>query len=149
MIEITVNSLGVRAPPTVSPDLPVSEAAQHLRRPAVPALVVQLDGQVVGIVTESDVVATVAETTEQPTVGEIMSTPVTTIEPTATLDTVIETMRGAGVKHLPVVRDGSYHGLLSADALSPYLSRGKLEIEWHGEPLRVDTTDGQEFTMRG
>ncbi len=149
MIEMTVSGLEVRAPPTVSPDLSATEAAQDLRRPAVPALVVCVDNSVVGIVTESDIVAMVAETTEQPTVGEIMSTPVTTIEPTATLEAATETMRAAGVRHLPVVTDGSYRGLLSADALSPYLSRGKLEIEWHGEPLHVESTDTEEFSMSG
>ena len=143
MIEMTVNSLGVQAPPTVSPDLAAAEAAQHLRRPAVPALVVCLDDAVTGIVTESDIVAMVAETAEQPTVGEIMSTPVTTIEPTATLKAATETMQAAGVRHLPVVSDGSYCGLLSADSLSPYLSRGKLEIEWHGESLRLEPPGGQ------
>ena len=147
MIEMTVNGLGVRAPPTVSPDLPATEAAERLRRPSVSALVVRLDDAVAGIVTESDIVAMVAETTAQPTVGEIMSSPVTTIEPTATLEAATETMQAAGVKHLPVVSDGSYRGLLSADALSPYLSRGKLEIEWHGESLNLESPDGQEFRM--
>jgi CBS domain-containing protein len=149
MIEMTVDNLGVRAPPTVSPDLPAREAAQRLRCPTVPALVVCLDDVVTGIVTESDIVAMVAETTEEPTVEEIMSTPVTTIEPTATLETATETMRAAGIRHLPVVSDGSYRGLLSADALSPYLSRGKLEIEWHGESLNLESPDGREFRMGG
>ncbi len=138
MIERTVETVDIRSPPTIAPAAPVTEAARRLRRPDVPALPVLGDDSVVGIVTESDVVALVAETDDRPAVRELMSSPVTTIEPTATLSAAAERMRTAGVRHLLVVDDGRYRGLLSARTLAPFLSRHRLEIEWDDDPLRVD-----------
>lgn len=146
MIETTVENVEIGSPPTIGPDTPVNEAAQHLRRPEVSALPVLEDDAVVGIVTGSDVVALVAETDERPPVHAIMSTPVTTVSPTATLDAAAETMRANGVRHLPVLSDGVYLGLLSAQTLEPYLSRRKLEIEWQGEPAHVDPDESRELT---
>jgi len=110
MIETTVESVDVRSPPPLTTETPVSEAAQYLRRTDVPALTVLEDESVVGIVTESDIVALVAETDDRPAVREIMSAPVTTISPAATLTEAAETMRTNGVKQLPVVSDGIYRG---------------------------------------
>lgn len=144
MLETTVEAVEIRSPHPVAPEVSVTEAAQHLRRPEIPALVVLEDDAVIGIVTESDVVASVAETDEQPPVWAIMATPVTTIAPTATLREAAETMRTSGVKHLPVVADGIYRGLLSVQTLAPYLSRRQLEIERQDEPTRVELPDRRE-----
>lgn len=141
MIDTPVEAVRLRSPPPVAPETPVPEAANHLREPDVPALPVLADGTLVGIVTDSDLVALLAETDDRPAVRAIMSTPVTTITPTATLHDAAETMRAAGVKHLPVVRNGRYRGMLSVDSLAPFLSRSTLDIEWHGDPLRIETDD--------
>ncbi len=102
MIETTVESVDLRSPPTIAPETPVTEAAHSLRRPTVSALPVLEDESVVGIVTESDIVALVAETDDRPATRTIMSAPVTTISPTATISDAAETMRTHGVKHLPL-----------------------------------------------
>ncbi|QCS41523.1 cyclic nucleotide-binding/CBS domain-containing protein [Natrinema versiforme] len=146
MIETTVESIDLRSPPRITSETPVTEAAHALRRPTVSALPVLEDESVVGIVTESDLVALVAETDERPATRAIMSAPVTTISPTATIAEAAETMRTDGVKHLPVVDDGVYRGLLSARTLAPYLSRHRLEIEWRDEPLRLEASEGRELT---
>ncbi|MDS0475346.1 CBS domain-containing protein [Natrinema sp. 1APR25-10V2] len=146
MIETTVETVSLESARTISPETPLTEAAQQLRRTEVPALVVLSDESIVGIVTESDIVALVAETDEQPPVRQFMSTPVTTITPDATLSEAAETMRTAGVKHLPVIDDGVYRGLLSAATLAPYLSRHRLEIEWEDEPMSLESVEGREIT---
>ncbi|ELY68052.1 CBS domain-containing protein [Natrinema versiforme] len=146
MIETTVEAVDLRSPPTITPETPAKVAAQSLRRPTVSALPVLEDESVVGIVTESDLVALVAETDDRPATRAIMSAPVTTVSPTATIADAAETMRTNGVKHLPVVDDGVYRGLLSAHTLAPYLPRHRLEIEWRDEPLRLEATEGQELT---
>jgi CBS domain-containing protein len=130
MIETTVAHVEVRTPEPVTPDTPVAEAAQSLRRVDVPALPVVEDDAVVGILTESDVVAMVAETADRPVVGAVMSSPVATITPTATLTAAAETMRSVGVEQLAVVDDGIYCGVLSATTVAPFLSRRALDIEW-------------------
>lgn len=126
----------------VEPSTPVTEAAQHLRDPSVPVLVVRDEtGDLVGVVTESDLVALLAETDDVTAVDEAMSAPVTTIRPSATVSEAAERMREAGVKHLPVVDDrGAYRGVVSASTLAPYCSRRSLDVEWTAEPLRVDAS---------
>jgi CBS domain-containing protein len=145
MIQTTIDAVGVSRPPTISPDTPVDEAATYLRRAEVSALPVLADGAVAGIVTASDLVAMVAETAERPAVRAIMSTPVTTISPTATVCDAAERMRAEGVKHLPVVTDDGYRGLLSVADLAPYLPRYSLDIEWQAEPLSVETDGGRRL----
>jgi CBS domain-containing protein len=141
MIETTVDAVRTEGARTVTPATPVPEAAEHLRDPAVSALPVVEEGDVVGMLTESDLVAMVAETDERPAVREIMSTPVTTVSPTATVHEAAERMRTAGVKHLPVVSDGVFGGLLSVEALAPYCSRHSVDVGWEGEPTRVDAAE--------
>jgi CBS domain-containing protein len=112
----------------------------------VPALVVSEGDTVVGVITESDLVAMVAETDERPPVRSVMSTPATTVSTDATVFEAAETMRTAGVRHLPVVEDGVYCGLLSTTTLAPYLSRHNLDVEWTDEPKRVGATERRGVT---
>lgn len=139
MIETHVSAVVSSAAGTVSPDTPASEAAQQLRDPTVPALVVlDREERVVGIVTDSDFVALVAETRESVPVEAIMSTPVATIAPNLPTGLAADRMSEIGVKHLPVVENETYRGLVFLRSLAPYLARSRLEIAWKGEPLRVD-----------
>lgn len=146
MIEITVGRIDPPTAPTVSPDSPVSEVAAKLRRTDTPAVVVLEDSAVVGVVTDSDIVAMVAETDAKPDVRSIMSAPAATVSPHATLVDAAATMRENGVKHLPVVDSVGCCGLLSAEELSPYLSRYQVDIEWQGEPLEVGATSASGVT---
>ena len=142
MIEIPIEHALTRSARTLRPKTPVSEAAQRLRDPDVPALVVLEDETVVGIVTESDIVAFVAETLESYPVETIMSAPVTTISPSESITAAAETMRTDGVKHLPVVEGETYCGLVSISTLAPYLSRRRLDIDWQDDPIRIGADDG-------
>ncbi|WP_251341430.1 CBS domain-containing protein [Haloplanus halophilus] len=145
MIRTTVDAVGLREPPTISPGTSASAAAAYLRRATVSALPVLADGDVVGVVTDSDLVAMVAETADRPAVRAIMSAPVTTISPDSTVCEAAERMRTAGVKHLPVVTDEGYRGVVSAADLAPYLPRYSLDIEWQDDPLSVGTDGGRKF----
>ncbi|MFD1632370.1 CBS domain-containing protein [Haloplanus ruber] len=145
MIETTLSSADLRSPPTISPGTPVSEAAEYLRRPPVSALPVLDEGAVVGIITAADLVAMVAETDGRPPVRVIMSSPVTTVSPETTVSGAAERMRTAGVKHLPVVDDEGYRGLLSVTDLSPYLPRHQLNVEWRDDPLSIESDGGREL----
>lgn len=138
MIETTIETVTTPTVPTIAPETPVTEAAEQLRATDVSALVVLDSGTVVGVVTEGDIVALVAETDERPAVRAIMSAPVTTVTPGTTVFEAVERMRTRGVKHLPVVDDGVFRGLVSASALAPYCSRHNVAIDWEDDPLRVD-----------
>ncbi|CCQ36260.1 CBS domain protein [Natronomonas moolapensis 8.8.11] len=145
MIEPTVEPVVTDDAATVSPGLPAPEAAERLRDPAVPALVV-LDsaGDVVGIASDSDFVALVAESPGSVPVEAIMSSPVRTVAPGTPLGLAADRMNEAGVKHLPVVEEGVYRGLVTLEAMAPFLSRNRLRVAWKGDPIHIDTEERSE-----
>lgn len=146
MIETSVETVADSSAPTITPETPVSEAAELLRDPTVDALAVLESSAVIGIVTESDVVAMVAETDDRPPVGAFMSSPVTTASTGTTISDAGRRMQREGVKHLPLTEDGVYLGLVSADQLAPYLTRHKVDVEWADDPVRIDAVDGTGMT---
>ncbi|WP_227134306.1 CBS domain-containing protein [Halorubellus salinus] len=139
MIDVPVVEAMDDRTPVVASDQSMRDAAELLRHPAVPALVVRDDPDAVtGILTESDVVAAVAEGAVDRTVASCMSTPVVTITPSTPVGLAADRMRKAGVTLLPVVADDEYLGLVSRDTLAPHVARHRLDIDWDADPLRVD-----------
>ena len=148
MIDVPVSAVMTDAP-TVPPATTAAETAQHLRRADVRAVVV--GPAVAGIVTESDIVAVVAEGGDDPTVESFMSSPVVTVGPTTPVGLAADRMRDAGVACLPVVDDsgsppdrgspaggdGRYLGLVTRADVAPYLSRHRLDVDWEGDPLSL------------
>ncbi len=139
MIPTPVETVLSRPANTLPRTAKASEAARRLRDPHVPAVVV-LDerDEVAGIVTDSDLVALVAEACEDVPVADIVSGPVVTVSPEESVRTAARRMRESGVAHLVVVEDGICCGLVTRDALAPHVSRHTLDVEWQGEPLRVE-----------
>lgn len=137
MIDVPVSSAMIERKPLISPTETTVGAAERLRQPDVPALFVEDDdGTLVGVVTESDIVATIAEGGENPTVDAYMTTPVQTVGPKVPVGLAADKMRDVGVTVLAVVDDG-YEGYVTVDQLAPYLPRHRLEITWEGDPVRL------------
>lgn len=126
----------VEREPTVSPTTTTKEAAEQLRDPETPALFVKDDGELLGVVTESDIVATIAEGGENPPVESYMSAPVQTVSPTQPVGLAADRMRDTGVTVLAVV-DEDYVGFVTVETLAPYLPRHRLAITWNGDPVRL------------
>ena len=147
MIDRSIADIDTEFAPTVRPDAPVSDAAEALRSPDASAVVVLDEGRPVGIVTESDIVAMVAETDQQPPVRSIMSAPVVTVSPDETVGEVAERMKSRGVRHLPIVDGEAYCGMVSPKTLGPYLSRHRFDIEWSDEPLSVGDDVGGTLSL--
>lgn len=156
MIDVPVSAVMTDAP-TVPPATTAAEAAQHLRRADVRAVVV--GPAVAGIVTESDIVAVVAEGGDDPTVESFMSSPVVTVGPTTPVGLAADRMRDAGVTRLAVVNGaasgssavrtesddgGRPLGLVTRADIAPYLSRHRLDVDWDGDPLSLDGTGTPE-----
>jgi CBS domain-containing protein len=155
MIDVPVSAVMTETAPTVPPDTTTVDAARRLRRSDVHAVVVSDGGTLVGIVTEADIVALVAEGGENPAVEAFMSSPVVTVSPTTPVGLAADRMRDVGVTRLPVVEDGSgtdagdrteasddgaYRGLVTRADVAPYLSRHRLDVDWEGDPLSLDGT---------
>jgi CBS domain-containing protein len=104
---------------TVTADQLVSAAIGVLREHNIGALVVSgapESDTVVGILSERDVVRELAaqgSTVLNRTVGDLMSTEVTTCEPRATVDQVMRIMTERRIRHIPVVSNGRLTGLVS------------------------------------
>jgi CBS domain-containing protein len=102
---------------TITPQDSVHALLDALAEHKVGALVVTAaDGAVEGIVSERDVVrhlqARGTAVLEQP-VGAIMTSPVHTAVPEATLDELMVLMTEQRIRHVPVVVDGRLTGIVS------------------------------------
>ena len=108
-------------PRTVNVDDTVKDAAALMRDGDIGDVIVVEGGQVAGIVTDRDIVVrAVAEgrDAESTPVSEICTTGITTIEPDASVDDALRTMREDDIRRLPVVRDGSPVGIVSLGDLA-------------------------------
>jgi CBS domain-containing protein len=101
---------------TVSCDTPVREAVALLAERRIGAAPVMKDGEVVGIMSERDVIyclqAGGAEMLDWP-VEKVMSTPAITAEPDMPVLAGLSMMTERRIRHLPVVVDGRLVGLVS------------------------------------
>ena len=113
---------------TVEGDLTIVEAASELTDRHIGSLLVaaeQSDGKrIEGIVTETDVVASVARATDPETaVAEVMSSPVVTARPTDSIETAGSRMAKNEVKKLPVTERGDPIGIVTTTDLAHFTSR--------------------------
>lgn len=109
---------------TVTPDRPVQEAIKQMEDMAAGTSVVMDDGEVVGIISERDVIRKVVlkgKNIEKVNVGDIMSTNLTTVSPNTPLDECMKLMTDKRIRHLPVLRDKQLCGIVSIGDVVKYL----------------------------
>lgn len=115
---------------------PVSEAIAMLARKRIGALPVIRDGEVVGIVSERDVIYRLAEAGRECLDGPveaIMTSPPVTVTPDTTIDAALALMTKRRFRHFPVLKDGQ---------LIAFISIGDLvkckfdEVEHEAEAMR-------------
>jgi len=123
---------------TIAPDAPVIEAAQRLRDEDIGSLVVEDDGDCVGIITESDIVAVTAAEgdTRALSVGDVMAETLVTITPDVDIETAVDRLRTNNIKKLPVVEDGSLVGIVTTTDLSDYIPHLSRAREQTAEPSK-------------
>ena len=123
IVDIPVRDVMNAPARTVAAEAAIVDAAARLRDEGIGSLVVQSDGENVGIITESDIVAVTAAEgdTRALTVGDVMSTALVSIGPDATVEDAVERLRTHGIKKLPVVEDGVLVGIVTTTDISNYL----------------------------
>jgi len=105
-----------RAIYSIGPEDPVLEAIRMMADHHVGALLVMRGPELVGIVSERDYARKVilrGRSSSETLVWEIMSAPVITVSPDATVDDCMRLVTNRRVRHLPVVEDGKVTGVIS------------------------------------
>jgi CBS domain-containing protein len=123
----------------------VHETARYLRDNQIRAVgVLNAQGRLIGIVSQSDVSDKVAAENKCPAwmrLPEIMSTNLVLVKPATALDECLWLMEKHKIFHLPVVDDeGGYHGLISVQDL--------LRVIATDQKARADMLEAYIFTNR-
>ncbi len=117
---LKARDLMIPNPVQIKHDATVYEAAKLMESKNIASLiVVDDDGRVLGIVTAKDIVLRVVAKGLDPRevrMRDIVSSPVTVVEPDAPLKTVVNMMIGTGHGHIPVVdSSGRAIGIVTVD----------------------------------
>ena len=131
---------------SISEDATVHDAAKYLRERGVrSAGVVNKDGKLTGVVSQSDISDKVAAENKCPAwmrVTEIMTAELVTVPPEAPLDACLQLMEKFGIYHLLVVDDKTtrFHGMISVTDL--------LAVIASDEKARADLLEDLMFPKR-
>ena len=114
----------------------VREAVQLLASKRIGALPVIDGGRVVGIFSERDVLYRLAEEGETclgRLVGQVMTAPIISIEPSTRIDEALGLMTRRRIRHLPVIENGALRGFISIGDL---VKSRMDEVEHEAEAMR-------------
>jgi CBS domain-containing protein len=117
----TVEEIMTRDPRTVNADDPIVDAARQMREGDIGDVIVLKDGQVEGIVTDRDIVVRAvadARDAESTRVGDVCTTGLEAIQPSASVDDALRKMRESDIRRLPVVEGGRPVGIVSLGDLA-------------------------------
>ena len=121
-----VSSIMTKNPKTVSPTTSVVSAAKTMKSARISALFVKKGKQLVGIVTDTDIVRR-AVSSGKPlgklTVEKIMTSPIRSIEAGSPIDDAQDMMGDHSIRHLGVTRNGEIVGVVSVRDLLLFYKR--------------------------
>jgi len=109
----------------IDADATVLDAVQQMVTMNVGSLLVTVEGEVTGIVTERDYLrrVTLEDRTEDAQVREIMSSPLVVATLETTIDERMALMTDRRIRHVPVVDEGDVVGLVSIGDLVKFKSK--------------------------
>lgn len=115
-VSLKVKDVMVTNVVTVDVGVSVRKAVERMNNHEIGCLVVLEKGHFAGILTERDVLKRIvakARNPEKTLVGDVMSRPLITVDPDASLEEALELMFKKRVKKLTVVKDKELVGLIS------------------------------------
>lgn len=128
----TVAQIMTKRPKAIGPKTSIVSAAKSMRTARVGSLLVKKGKQLVGIVTDTDIVRR-AVATGKPlgklTVDKVMTTPLCTIEGSQPVDDAQAMMGDLGVRHLAVTKGGAIVGVVSVrDVMLSYRKYAQTKV---------------------
>ncbi len=118
---------------TIAGDAPLSQAVDELGSRKIGALLVMEGGEVVGIISERDLIYCLREHGAQSldwAVSRAMSSPAITVTPDTAVLSALALMTQQRIRHLPVVENGQLRGLVSiGDLVKHRIDRIESEAE--------------------
>lgn len=128
-----LNDLTKRKCLTVSPDAPIESVISTLTSNSIGALVVQTEqGIVVGIISERDVIHSLAErkSLDGLVVDDIMTRRVISIEPNSSSTEIMKIMTEKKLRHLPIISENNLIGIVSiGDVVQHLIKKYQSEAE--------------------
>jgi formate transporter len=116
-----VRKLMTKGPPTIAPDKTVVEAVEAMKRHSVGSILVgESDDKAVGIVSEADIVRKVLAAGAKPDtvkVGEIMSSPLISVDVKTPVYSIYNTMTEHRIRHLVITDQDQKVGFVSVKDL--------------------------------
>jgi CBS domain-containing protein len=112
----TIGHLMNKAIQKIDHRVTVQEAALKMKEKKIGSLLVEDEGQYVGIITETDIVRKAVARgldLKKETVGSLMSSPVITLDQQRSPRDAHDLMGESGVRHLGVTRNGKIVGVVS------------------------------------
>lgn len=118
---------------TAAPSMTLAEAARVLSEKRIGALVIMHGAQLLGILSERDIVKTLAhsgaDALDRP-VGEIMTSRIVTCALNDGVDELMDVMTEGRFRHLPVVEGGELVGIVSiGDVVKHRIAETVMETE--------------------
>jgi len=114
---------------TVSKQTKIKETADLMKKNGVGSLLVKDQDDIVGIITETDIVHKIVAKGLSPQitgVDAVMSYPLQTIDAESGIEAAGEQMAENGIRHLAVTENGRVVGVISMrDLLRPFFVRGE------------------------
>ncbi len=122
----TVAQIMRKDPKQIPYTMSVQDAAKKMRDERIGSLLVEKHGELVGIITDTDVVRRAVAggaDLNKMTVQDIMTSPIATIEAMRTVQDAHDMMGDLGVRHLGVTEQGKLVGLISVRDLLVFYKR--------------------------
>jgi CBS domain-containing protein len=118
---------------TVDINESVLDAINLMAQVNIGAVLVQEEDRIAGIFTERDYLQKIALkslSSKDTRVGDVMTTPVVSADPTDSVQQCMETMTTCRCRHLPVVKNGKLLGIVSiGDLVKKTLDEKEAEVE--------------------
>ncbi|TMK21614.1 MAG: CBS domain-containing protein [Actinobacteria bacterium] len=126
-----ISEIMTQAAVTDSAEDTLTEACERMRHAQTSSVLIMDDDRLVGIITERDIVKTVAQGLDpkETRVKDIMTTDIITIGPMTTLKEAANIMATKWIRHLPIVEGSKVVGMISQRDLTGVLAEALHEPE--------------------